>query len=114
MDQRSKQIFFFQRMYPGGHKAHEKMLSITNDWKNANQNDDEVSTKITESDHPPKDLQRLNSAWSLGKRNPSTLEARWVRPRRKTWRFLKTLNRELLTPWKPTLCLRSRKNKKFK
>ena len=101
-------------MYPGGHKAHEKMFSITNDWKNANQNDDEVSAKITDSDHPPKDLQRLNSTQSLGKRNPSTLEARWVRPRRKTWRFLKTLNRELLTPWKPTPCLRSRKNKKFK
>ena len=64
---------FFQRMYPGGQKAHEKMLSITNDWRNANQNDADVSAKITESGYPPKHLQRLNSTQSLGKRNPSTL-----------------------------------------
>ena len=31
--------------------------------------------KITESDYPPKDLQRLNSARSRGKRNHSTLGA---------------------------------------
>ena len=62
-------------MYPVCYKAHENMLSILNDWRNANQNDNEVSAKITESDYPPKDLQRLNSARSRGRRNHSTLGA---------------------------------------
>ena len=74
MGQRSKWIFF-ERMYPDRYKAHEKMLHIPNDWRNANQNNNEVSVKITECDYPPKGLQRLNSARSLGKRNPSTLGA---------------------------------------
>ena len=117
MGQRSKWIFF-QKMYPDRYKAHEKMLSVPNDWRNGNQNDNEVSAKITESEDPPKDLQRLNSARSRGKRNHSTLGADvngWVWPRRKkAWRFLKTLNMELLMPWKPTPCLRSRKTKQFK
>ena len=59
MGQRSKSVFF-ERMYPDRYKAHEKMLHITNDWRNANQNDNEVSAKITESEYPPKGLQRLN------------------------------------------------------
>ena len=59
MGQRSKSIFF-ERMYPDRYKAHEKMLHILNDWRNANQNDNEVSAKITESEYPPKGLQRLN------------------------------------------------------
>ena len=74
MGQRSKWIFF-QKMYPDRYKAHEKMLSVPNDWINGNQNDNEVSAKITESEDPPKDLQRLNSARSRGKRNHSTLGA---------------------------------------
>ena len=74
MGQRSKWIFF-RRMYPDRYKAREKMLSVPNDWRNANQNDNEVSAKITESEDPPKDLQRLNSARSRGKRNHSTLGA---------------------------------------
>ena len=51
-------------------KAHEKMLSITNDWRNANQNN-EVFTHIVENDHLPKDLQRLYSAQSVGNRKSS-------------------------------------------
>ena len=74
MGQRSKWIFS-QRMYPDLYKVHEKMLSIPNDWRYANQNYNEVSAKITESDYPPKDLQRLNSARSRGRRNHSTLGA---------------------------------------
>ena len=74
MGQRSKWIFL-QRLYPDRYKAREKMLSVPNDWRNANQNDNEVSAKITESEDPPKDLQRLNSARSRGKRNHSTLGA---------------------------------------
>ena len=74
MGQRSKWIFL-QRMYPDRYKAREKMLRVPNDWRNANQNDNEVSAKITESEDPPKDLQRLNSARSRGKRNHSTLGA---------------------------------------
>ena len=66
MGQRSKWIFF-QKMYPDRYKAHEKMLSVPNDLRNGNQNDNEVSAKITESEDPPKDLQRLNSARSRGK-----------------------------------------------
>ena len=44
MGQRSKWIFL-QRMYPDLYKVHEKMLSIPNDWRNANQNYNEVSAK---------------------------------------------------------------------
>ena len=44
MGQRSKWIFS-QRMYPDLYKVHEKMLSIPNDWRNANQNYNEVSAK---------------------------------------------------------------------
>ena len=52
MGQRSKWIFL-QRMYPDCYKAREKMLRVPNDWRNANQNDNEVSAKITESEDPP-------------------------------------------------------------
>ena len=62
-----------QRRHRDGHKAYEKMLSIAVR---------EMPIKLQQgissppqNDHPPKDLQRLNSARSRGKRNHSTLGA---------------------------------------
>ena len=35
--------FFFQRRHTNSHQIHEKAVSITNHWGNANQNHDELS-----------------------------------------------------------------------
>lgn len=61
MGQRSKWTFFSKNAFRYL-KAHE----ITNDWRNANQNN-QVFAHIIENDHLPKDLQRLYSArWRWG------------------------------------------------
>lgn len=48
------------------YKAPEKMLSITNYWRNANQNWATVSPHTPQNSHPPKDLQGLNAAEGEG------------------------------------------------
>ena len=50
MGRRSKQTFL-QRRHTDDQKAHEKMLSITNYWRNANQNYSEVSLHTTQNGH---------------------------------------------------------------
>ena len=118
MGQRSKWIFS-QRMYPDLYKVHEKMLSIPNDWRNANQNYNEVSAKNHWEWLSSKRSTKIKLCQEQGEKESFYPGGRdvngWVRPRRKkAWRFLKTLNMELLMPWKPTPCLRSRKTKQFK
>ena len=72
MGQRSKWTFV-QRRHPGGHKAPKKMLSITNYWRNANQNGNKVSPHTPQNVHLLKDLQRLNVAEGEGNRESYTL-----------------------------------------
>ena len=68
MGQRSKWIFF-RRMYPDRYKAREKMLSVPNDWRNANQNDEGVIPK----QQSLKSLQRTNAREGPKKRELTTL-----------------------------------------
>ena len=53
MGRRSEQSFF-QRRHTGGPQAHEKMLNITNNQGNANQNYNEVSLHTCQNGHHPK------------------------------------------------------------
>ena len=83
------------------YKAPEKMLSITNYWRNANQNWAMVSPHTPQNSHPPKDLQGLNAAECKGNRESSYTVGRngngQGQPRRKTvWAFLKTLTIDLV------------------
>ena len=93
------------------YKAPEKMLSITNYWRNANQNWAMVSPHSPQNSHPPKGLQGLNAAEGEGNRESSYTVGRSgngpVRPGRKTvWAFLKTLTIDLVhDPASPLLGL---------
>ena len=50
MGRRSKQTFL-QRQHTDGQKAHEKMLNITNYWRNTNQNYKQGSPHIGQKGH---------------------------------------------------------------
>ena len=86
------------------------MLSITNYWRNANQNWAMVSPPTPQNSHPPKDLQGLNAAEGEGNRESYTVGRNGNgrgQPRRKTvWAFLKTLTIDLVhDPASPLLGL---------
>ena len=72
MGQRSKWTFV-QRRHPGGHTAPKKMLSITNYWRNSNQNGNKISPHTPQNVHLLKDLQRLNVAEGEGNRESYTV-----------------------------------------
>ena len=50
MDRRSRQISL-QRRHTNGQKAYEKILNITNYWRNSNQNYNEVSPHTGQNGH---------------------------------------------------------------
>ena len=50
MGRKPKQTFL-QRRYTDGQQAHEKMLSIANYWRNANQDYKEVSPHTSQNNH---------------------------------------------------------------
>ena len=77
MGQRSKWTFV-QRRHPGGHTAPKKMLSITNYWRNSNQNGNKISPHTPQNVHLLKDLQRLNVAEGEGNRESSYTVGREV------------------------------------
>lgn len=110
MGQRSKWAFV-QRRHPGGHRAHGKMLNVTNYWRNANQNCAMVSPHTHQHSWHPNDLQILGAAEGEGNRESSYTVGgegnRRVQPRRKTvWTFLKTLTIDLVhDPASPLLGL---------
>ena len=56
MDKRSKQTFS-QRRYTDGQQAHEKMFNTANYQRNANQNNNEMSTHTCQNDYHQKHLQ---------------------------------------------------------
>ena len=70
MSRRSEQTFF-QRRHTDGQQAHEKMLNITNQQGNANQNHSEISPHTYQNDYYQKGnkSQMVVSVWR--KRNPS-------------------------------------------
>ena len=70
MGRRPKQTFL-QRRYTDGLEAHEKMLSITNYQRNANQNYHEVSPHTGQNGHHQKNLQTIDSGEGVEKREPS-------------------------------------------
>ena len=57
---RPKQTFL-QRRCIDCQQTHEKMLNITNHWRNANQNYDEVSPHTSQNDHHQKSTN--NKCW---------------------------------------------------
>ena len=67
MDRRPKQTFH-QRRHTDDEEAHEKMLSITNHQRNANQNYNEVSPHISQNGHHQKNLQTINAGEGEEKR----------------------------------------------
>ena len=70
MGRRPKQTFL-QRRHTDGQKAHEKMLNITNYYRNANQNYNEVSPHMGQNGHHQKNLQTINAVEGVEKREPS-------------------------------------------
>ena len=48
MGQRTKQTFL-QRRHTDDQEAHEKILNAANDWRNANQNYDEISPHTSQT-----------------------------------------------------------------
>ena len=62
---------FLQRRHTDGQEEHEKMLNITNYWRNANQNYSEVSAHTSQNGHHQKNLQTINAGEGVKKREPS-------------------------------------------
>ena len=60
-----------QRRHTDGQEAHEKMLNITNYWRNANQNYNEVITSHQSEWSSSKNLQTINAGEGVEKREPS-------------------------------------------
>ena len=50
---------FIQRRHTDGQKTHEKMLNITNHWRNANQNYSDVSPHTGQNGRHQKNLQTI-------------------------------------------------------
>ena len=65
-----KQIFL-QIRHTDGQKTHEKMFSITNYQRNANQNYKVVSLHTCYNDHHQKNLQTINAREGVEKKEPS-------------------------------------------
>ena len=53
MDTKAKYIFL-QRRHTDGQEAHEKMLNITNYWRNANQSYNEITPHTSQNGHHQK------------------------------------------------------------
>ena len=72
MGRRSKQVFP-QRKQTGGQKTHEKILNISNFWRNPSQHYKEVSPHTSQNGHHQKvyKQQKLERVWRKG--NPPTL-----------------------------------------
>ena len=61
---------FFQRRHTDCQQTHEKMLNITNHYRDANQNHNEVSPHTSQNGHHQKSLQTINAGKGVEKREP--------------------------------------------
>ena len=97
IDRRSKQIVL-QRRHTDGQQACEKMLNITNYWRNANQNHNDLTTSRW-SEWPSWKSLHI-TCWRRCREKGTLLHCRWecklVQPIWRTvWRLLKQLKIEL-------------------
>ena len=97
MDIRSKQIVL-QRRHTDGQQAREKILNITNYWRNANQNYNDLTTSRW-SEWPSSKSLHI-TCWRRCREKRTLLHCWWecklVQPIWRTvWRFLKQLKIEL-------------------
>ena len=67
MSGRPKQMFF-QRRHTDGQQAYEKMFSITNHQRNANQNHSKISPDTDQSGYDQKKTQITNVGEDVAKR----------------------------------------------
>ena len=61
---------FLQRRYTDGQKAHEKMLSIDNYYRNENQNYNEIPCRISQNGYHQKNSQTINAREGVERREP--------------------------------------------
>ena len=105
MGRRPKQTFL-QRRYTDCQQTHERMLNITNHYRNANQNYNEVSPHIVRMAIIKKSTN--HKCWRGCGEKGTFLHCWWecklIQPLRRTvWRFLKKLKIEL--PYDPAIPL---------
>ena len=65
----SKQTFV--QRHTNGQEAHEKMLIITNQQRNVNQNHNEVSPHTSQHGHHQKNVPTINAGEEVEEREPS-------------------------------------------
>ena len=70
LGRRPKQTFL-QRRHTDHQQTHESMLTITNHYRNANQNYNEISSHTSQNGHHQKNLQTINAGEAVEKREPS-------------------------------------------
>ena len=70
MGRGSKQTLL-QRRHTDGQQAHEKMLNITNYYRNANQNYNEVTSDTGQNGHHQKVYIIINAGEDVEKKEPS-------------------------------------------
>ena len=108
MGRRPKQTFL-QRIHTDGQQTHERILSITSQWRNANQNYNWAICHLTLVRMAIIKRSKNNKCWRACGEKGTLLHCWWkcklVQPLWKTiWRFLKKLKMELpydpnSTPW---------------
>ena len=92
MCERPKQTFI-QRRHTDDQQACERMLNITNYWRNASQNYNELSPHTDWNGHHQKNLQIINAGKGVEKGNPLTLLVGM-------WIGVVTMENSKVVPWK--------------
>ena len=96
MDRGFEQIFF-QRRHTDGQQAHEKMLNITNDQGNANQNCNEIPPHACQNSYHQKGPEITRRCGEKGTLLHCWRECKLVQPLWKSvWRFLEKVKMEIV------------------